>query len=169
MKHLIKGQEDAGSQWPPPDFERQWSSSRLKERTWDVQICKSTVGSEPATFLALFPAPTPNSNSFQRLTCLKPLRHSFITDEHKDPFLDTLPSAKIMYHGWKKPVCSLLQEKMPEMIVLSTWNGHYFAKLFSGMLYSWSSTSPLSLPTFSNVASLESFWKNEIRYTWFCN
>lgn len=74
MKHLIKGREDAVSQWPPPDFEKQWSSSLLKEIMWDFQFCKSILSAlhQKHSLLSTLP---PSCNSFQRPTCLKSLSH----------------------------------------------------------------------------------------------
>lgn len=42
IKHLIKGWEEAVSQWSPPDFEKQWSTSLLKEM-WDFRFYKSIM------------------------------------------------------------------------------------------------------------------------------
>lgn len=72
---------------------------RLRFFNFVKALCQLCTGNIPYC-LPLPPIPT--SNSFQKLSCLKSLSYYFTTKEHKDLFLYRLPSARIMYHGWKK-------------------------------------------------------------------
>lgn len=169
MKHLIKGREDAVSHWPPPDFEKQWSSSLLKEIIWDFQFCKSIMSALYWKHSFLYPCPLilipfPETN-------LSQISQSLIYNQWAQrPFLCRLPSAKIMYHGWKKiQSVPYFKRKCCIWLCCQLGNGQCFAKLFFGTLLELVLNLTSYFANNFQLGIIRVSFKNEMRYIWFCN